>query len=156
KAGARPAALVDWVTAVIPRRSATAPVALSPAQTRAWFLARFEPGDPAYNQPHAYRLEGSVDVAALHASLQAVADRHAVMRTTYAQIDDEPRQIVRERAPIALRRLDLSAVPAAAREQALMDALVAEARRPFDLAAELPVRFTLVTLGEREHAFLGA
>ena len=48
----------DRATAAIPRRSTPGPVARSPAQTRAWFLARFEPGDPAYNQPHAYRLEG--------------------------------------------------------------------------------------------------
>ena len=156
KGGTRPAAAIHGATAAIARRSAPGPVALSHAQTRAWFLARFEPGDPAYNQPHAYRLTGAVDVAALRASLQAVADRHEIMRTTYAQIDDEPRQIIRERARVELQRLDLSAVPEAAREQALRDALAAEARRPFDLEADLPVRFTLITLGERQHAFLGA
>ena len=156
KGGTRPAAANHRATAAIPRRSAPGPVALSHAQTRAWFLARFEPGDPAYNQPHAYRLAGAVDVDALRASLQAVADRHEIMRTTYAQIDDEPRQIVREGARVELQRLDLSAVPEATREQALRDALAAEARRPFDLEADLPVRFTLITLGEGQHAFLGA
>ena len=85
--------------------------------------------------------------------LDAVAP---VGQTTYAQIDDEPRQIVRERARVELQRLDLSAVPEATREQALRDALAAEARRPFDLEADLPVRFTLITLGEGQHAFLGA
>ncbi|MET0851317.1 MAG: amino acid adenylation domain-containing protein, partial [Candidatus Rokuibacteriota bacterium] len=156
KGGTRPAAANHGATAAIARRSAPGPVALSHAQTRAWFLACFEPGDPTYNQPHAYRLTGAVDVDALRASLQAVADRHEIMRTTYAQIDDEPRQIVRERARVELQGLDLSAVPEATREQALKDALAAEARRPFDLEADLPVRFTLITLGERQHAFLGA
>jgi amino acid adenylation domain-containing protein len=156
KGGERPAAVVDRPSAGIPCRSTPAPVVLSPPQTRAWFLARFEPGDPAYNQPHAYRLEGPLDVAALHAGLQMVADRHDVMRTTYAQIGDEPRQIVRERAPVELRRLDLSAVPEGVREQALMDALTAEGRRPFDLETDLPVRFTLITLGAGRHAFLSA
>ena len=156
RGGTRAAAAAAEVTAGRPRRSAPGPLALSAAQTRAWFLARFEPGDPAYNQPHAYRLEGAVDVAALHAGLQAVADRHEIMRTTYAQVGDEPRQIVREGARVEFQRVDLSAVPDEAREQALRDALSAEARRPFDLESDLPVRFTLITLGERQHAFLGA
>ncbi len=52
-AGARPAAEVDGAIATVPRRVLPGPVVLSPAQTRAWFLARLEPGDPAYNQPYA-------------------------------------------------------------------------------------------------------
>ena len=47
KGGRRPTTVADGATVAISRRSAPGPVALSPAQTRAWFLARLEPGDPA-------------------------------------------------------------------------------------------------------------
>jgi hypothetical protein len=53
---------------------------------------------------------------------------------------------------VELQRLTFH-LAGAARQQALTEALVTEARRPFHLETELPVRFTLITLGEREHAF---
>jgi amino acid adenylation domain-containing protein len=143
------------VDAPIAHRPPSGPMALSHAQTRAWFLARLAPGNPAYNQAHAYRLNGPLDVEALESGLRTVIGRHDILRTTYALIDDEPRQIVNADAALDLHRLDLSATAAGACESALLDALAAEARRPFDLERDPPVRFTLVCAGDRQHVLLG-
>jgi len=63
---------------------------LSSAQERLWFLDRLEPGSPLYNMPAAARLAGPLDERALAAALAAVAARHEVLRTAYAERDGRP------------------------------------------------------------------
>ena len=122
---------------------------------RAWFLDQLLPGNPTYNQAHAYRLSGKLDVAALQAGIRTVISRHAILRTTYRLVDDEPRQFVDEDAAPHFQRLDLSATPTEQRESKLLDTLAAETRRPFALESDPPVRFTLVYCSDRQHVLLG-
>ena len=96
------------VHAPIPRRQSHAPVVLAHAQWRAWFLARLDPGSAAYNESRAHRLSGPIDIDALRRSLQALIQRHEILRTTFTVIDDEPRQIVHEDGTLDFQCLDLS------------------------------------------------
>ncbi|HEY4573462.1 MAG TPA: condensation domain-containing protein, partial [Thermoanaerobaculia bacterium] len=59
-----------------------------------------------------------------------------------------------EPAPLPLPLLDLSALPAAAREEEVLRVAIAEARRPYDLARGPLVRSALLRLGDREHVLL--
>ncbi len=108
---------------------------LSYAQERLWFLDQLEPGGSVYNMPLAFTLRGRADGAGLHAALDALTRRQAVLRTRFiAAPEGAPAQIIDPPAA-AFSWVDLSGAPAAAR-QALASSLVAQtANAPFDLAA---------------------
>src|SRR5262245_6354325 len=57
---------------------------LSFAQERLWFLDRLAPRSFAYNVPAAVRLEGTLSIPVLAASLGEIVRRHEVLRTRFA------------------------------------------------------------------------
>ncbi|HYG62068.1 MAG TPA: amino acid adenylation domain-containing protein, partial [Thermoanaerobaculia bacterium] len=127
---------------------------LSFAQQRLWFLERLSPGGVAYNIPLAVRLSGALDAQVLENALLEVARRHEALRTTFAERDDLPVQVITPEPPIFLVVGDLSDLPQAARELEMSRRALAEALRPFDLAAGPLVRALLLRLDEEEHALL--
>ncbi|WP_047197779.1 non-ribosomal peptide synthase/polyketide synthase [Caldimonas brevitalea] len=135
--------------AAIEAADRSAPLPLSPAQQRLWFLAQMEGVSQAYHVSGAVRLRGELKTDALQRALQGVVDRHETLRTRFAVVDGEPVQEVaaQARLPIELRDLrQASDIETSARQ--LVDA---HATRPFDLRQDLPVRVLLLQLGEQEH-----
>ncbi len=122
---------------------------LSFAQQRLWLVDRLEPGSAAYNMAGALRLRGPLDAAALRAGLDALVERHETLRTTFAERDGEPVQVIREPAPVALSMLDLRGVADPLREAERLAG--EEALRPFDLARGPLLRATLLRLAEDDH-----
>ncbi|MFC8935836.1 non-ribosomal peptide synthase/polyketide synthase, partial [Rhodococcus sp. NPDC057135] len=120
-------------------------IPLSPAQTRMWFLNRFDPDSSAYNIPVVLRFAGPLDVEALRASIADVVARHEVLRTVYPEHDGTGYQEVVE-APDALDILDIIAVE----KDSLHDVLAGVLGVSFDLTSEIPVRASLVQLAEFE------
>ena len=94
------------------------------------------------------RLRGPVDRAALRAALRDVIDRHEVLRTVFPQADGGPVQHILTGAEVRLpwQEIDCPAESAAAE-------LTAGAQHVFDLAAEVPLRATLVRCGPEDHRF---
>ncbi|HEU4597503.1 MAG TPA: condensation domain-containing protein [Pyrinomonadaceae bacterium] len=138
----------------IARREPGAPCPLSFAQQRLWFLDQMEPGNSSYNISADLRLTGRLDLRALELSLSEVVRRHEVLRTTFAERDGEPVQIIGPPAPLLLSPIDLGALDEAAREAELFRRATEEARRPFDLATGPLLRATLLRLKEDEHVLL--
>jgi amino acid adenylation domain-containing protein len=101
------------------------------AQQRLWFLERAGLAGGAYDMPVALRLTGRLDRAALERALGEIVRRHEALRTRFREVDGEVFQEVLPPFPVTLTS---EADP-----------------RPFDLAAEPPVRFGLGRLGEAEH-----
>ncbi|HEX7241395.1 MAG TPA: condensation domain-containing protein, partial [Longimicrobiaceae bacterium] len=133
----------------IERVSRAEPLPLSFAQQRLWLVDRLEPGSAAYNMPFALRLRGSLDAAALRASLDALVRRHETLRTTFEERDAGPVQVIHPPAPVPLPAVDLRGLPEPEREA---EALAGEeALRPFDMARGPLVRSTLLRLGEADH-----
>jgi amino acid adenylation domain-containing protein len=130
------------------------PLPASFSQQRLWFIDQLEPGSSAYNMRNAVGLEGSLDAAALAAALSGIVRRHEALRTTFGEEQGEPRQVIAEPAPLPLPLLDLSGLPAAAREEEVRRIATAESRRPYDLARGPLLRCALLRLGERRHALL--
>ncbi|MEV5977185.1 amino acid adenylation domain-containing protein [Streptomyces sp. NPDC052114] len=131
-------------------RAGSAPLPVSPAQHRLWFLDRLGSG-AAYNLPMLVRLRGAVDPDALADALGDVVERHEVLRTVFDEADGAPvRRVlhgVDSRPPF--RHLTLS-------EDEMAAEVEEAARQPFDLRGELPVRGALFSVRERpgEHALL--
>ena len=124
----------------------TAP--LSFAQERIWSLCQFEPDNPAYNITTAYRLTGSLDVAVLEQSLNQIVRRHAVLRTTFATVDEQPVQIIAPALMLRLAVRDLQGIPESEREAQIRQLVIQENRQPFDLAHGPLLRATLLQLAK--------
>ncbi|MFD4636236.1 amino acid adenylation domain-containing protein [Lentzea sp. NPDC058436] len=118
-------------------------VPLSPAQQGLWFLAGVQGQDRAYTIPLTLRLTGRVAVPALAAALRDVVTRHESLRTVFPAVDGQPRQhVLTEFGDVLTARR-------CAPED--LDRLVDEAARaPFDLAADLPLRATLLSTSDTE------
>lgn len=127
---------------------------LSSAQRRLWFLHQWAPELPAGNLTVGWRLGGSLDLGALRYALRAVSGRHEIMRTRFVAEDGCPRLLVVSDFAPALQLVDLSNLnPTAADAEAAVLA-AAEPARPFDLAAEPPLRAVLLRLAEDVHMLL--
>ncbi|HYO62287.1 MAG TPA: condensation domain-containing protein, partial [Pyrinomonadaceae bacterium] len=128
---------------------------LSFSQQGLWFVHQLKPDSPAYNVPVALRLRGALDRVAFERALAEIVRRHEVLRTTFPSVQGEPRQVIHaatDGTPLSF--VDFGGLPEGEREDEARRLLVAEARRPFDLAEGPLLRATLVGLGEAEHLFL--
>ncbi|WP_155764301.1 condensation domain-containing protein, partial [Mycobacterium colombiense] len=124
-------------------------VPLSFAQSRLWFLDRFEGGVATYNMPTAFRINGVLDVEALGAALDDVIARHESLRTIFPDIDGMPLQQVVPAEAGMWRRGDAAVVSLT--EQDLFGELAALAGYRFDLSAEIPIRAQIYAVGPEQH-----
>ncbi len=137
------------------QRPPDAPVPLSFAQRRLWFLEQLEPGTAQYNVAGAIRLRGPLAVPALAAALRAVAVRHEALRAVFRSHEGEPRQdLLPAAAAGALARVDLAGLGESACRGEAVRLARWEAGRPFDLARGPLFRTRLLHLGPREHVLL--
>jgi hypothetical protein len=120
---------------------------LSLAQRRLWFLDRMSPGQPTYNATLTMRLDGHLDVAALHRSLDVVVERHESLRTVGVEVGGRPVGRLLETG------IRWRVVPDAV-EAELPDLLLAEAREPFDLGHDVMLRATVYRLASDRHVLL--
>jgi acyl carrier protein len=127
---------------------------LSFAQQRLWFVEQLEPGGAAYNVPAAFSLRGRLSAPALGQALGEVARRHEALRTTFEAEGGRARQVIHERAGVALPAVDLRGVGEAEREGLVRRLAGEEGRRPFDLERGPLLRARLVRVGEEEHVLL--
>ncbi len=150
-----PAGLAGWLQQAAPARLRLVPrprpewVPLSFAQQRLWFIAQLEGPSAVYNNPVALRLEGELDAGALEAALADVIGRHEVLRTVFPADDGDPRQRVLDLAELGW------ALPVTQAAEEELAGLIAETTSaPFDLTAEVPVRFRLLAAGPGVHVLV--
>ena len=155
-------ALADFAAAIPASPAATLPPvtpapenerhALSFAQQRLWFLARFDGVSEAYHMPFGVRLVGELDRHALLRALDRLVERHESLRTTFRLIDGEPRQVIAaaEESRFALVEHDLTGRA----EGELEEIAALEAREPFDFERGPLIRGRLVRLAADDHTLL--
>ncbi len=139
---------------VITRATRGVPLPLSFAQERMWFLYQLSPGAAAYNIPASVRLHGPLNKAALHWSIDELVRRHEALRTTFAHVDGQPRQIIHHSLDPLWSEEDLRRVPAELREARALELATAEARRPFNLEQGPLLRILLIQLGDEDHVLV--
>ncbi|MFG2916967.1 amino acid adenylation domain-containing protein [Kitasatospora sp. NPDC048298] len=130
----------------------TATHPLTAEQRRLWFLQQLHPDDAGFNMYLNRRWTGPIDPRALRTALARLTARHEILRTRFV-VDGpeaaEPVQLVQPPAEIELVTLRL---PEGATEADFTDACRPYVNAPFDLAAAPPLRATLISAGDREHA----
>ncbi|MEU9077360.1 amino acid adenylation domain-containing protein [Kitasatospora sp. NPDC048538] len=124
------------------------PLPLSYGQQRLWFLYDYESQGTEYNSPLGLRLTGPLDVAALGRAVDALVERHEILRTTFATEDGRGVQVVHDPAPRPLRRTDLGQEGGAEGLDALLRTGLS---RSFDLRGGPLLRPWLIRLGDEEH-----
>jgi amino acid adenylation domain-containing protein len=127
---------------------------LSFSQQRHWILHQLDPNVPVYNMPRAYRLDGPLNLEALHRALEGVVERHHILRTQYRLEADQPAQILPEAWYLELPLVDLSHLTAKAQEAELTSLLQARIEQPFDLSHDLMLRLELFRLDPETHILL--
>ncbi|WP_163998551.1 non-ribosomal peptide synthase/polyketide synthase [Pyxidicoccus caerfyrddinensis] len=131
-----------------------APLPLSFAQQRLWFLEQLEPGTARYNVPVAVRLRGALDTSVLERVFNELLHRHEPLRTTFQLTADTSAQVIARTAGLRLAVVDLTVLPTARREEEARRLTNAEAQRPFDLERGPLLRATLLKLEAQEHVLL--
>jgi mycobactin peptide synthetase MbtE len=107
------------------------------------------------NMSACYRLSGALDAERLQDALAAVAGRHEILRTTHRVGDTGELQPTVRGGPLPRWTVhDLTGLPEQARNLRLEVLAQREFGTPFDLAADAPLRVTLVRTGPGEHALL--
>ncbi|WP_164021363.1 non-ribosomal peptide synthetase [Pyxidicoccus trucidator] len=130
------------------------PLPLSFAQQRLWFFDQLQPGNTSYNLPFAVRLEGQLDAAALGRALQALVQRHEVLRTSFRSEPDGPIQSIAEAGECPFTQVDLSALSPEDREARADQHYAEQSALPFDLEHGPLMRAVLLRMSEREHLLL--
>jgi amino acid adenylation domain-containing protein len=127
---------------------------LSFAQERLWFFDQLRPFNSLYNIPVAVSLKGQLDTSTLERTLNEIIRRHETLRTTFAQSDGAPRQVIAPELKLTLAVVELGLLPAAERETEVHLRATEDAKRPFDLSVGPLLRATLLRLYDDEHVLL--
>jgi len=138
----------------IARRDENVPAPLSFAQELAYRIERAAGGTSPYRVPRALCISGPLDVERLHAALDALVERHHVLRTTFGERDGEPVQNVGPARSLDVRVVSLESTPREERDHELTRVLRAAIDEPFDLARDPMLRATLVRVRDDEHVLL--
>jgi len=99
-------------------------------------------------------LDGQLDIIALQESVAEIIRRHEVLRTTFAEKNGQPIQVVSTDMDFNLEIVDLSEVSATGKTAALEQLAIEEARRAFPLDRNPLFRTCLTRLGESRHVLI--
>ena len=124
---------------------------LSFSQQRVWVLDQLDLAGTAYNLAVAVRLSGMLDVEALRWALSGAVARHEALRTSFANVQGRPVQVIARELAVALPRVDLSGLQGAERAREARRVASSLARVRFDLSQGPLVQAVLVRLGAAEH-----
>ncbi|GGH50431.1 hypothetical protein GCM10008014_15540 [Paenibacillus silvae] len=98
---------------------------MSSSQKRLWFIEELNPST-VYNLPSALDIKGPINLGALERSIQHVIERHEILRTTFAQNEDELVQIIHPTVEMKMSIIEVQ-------EQELDSLLKEEVSKAFDL-----------------------
>ena len=138
----------------IPPRDGDGPAPLSHAQELLWLLSQVFDDGVAYNAPGAFQLSGPLDLELLCRSLEALVERHSILRTTYRLIDGMPMQVVGAAPPVEINLVDLRGRVADDQQAESQRILKDESRYRFDLVHGPVMRPTVIRLGDDEHILM--
>src|SRR5207249_11507958 len=123
-------------------------------QQRLWFLHQLKPQSAAYNIPANMYLNFALDVETLEESLNALIQRHEVLRTTFVAVDGHPMQVIARSLGLPLQLVDLSGLTEFQQKAEAQRLANHEIQQPFDLAAGALIRARLLKQGTEKYILL--
>ncbi|EHS59970.1 non-ribosomal peptide synthase/polyketide synthase [Paenibacillus sp. Aloe-11] len=118
---------------------------LTPMQKGMLFHSLMEPDSSSYFEQATFELRGSFDVDAFFESFQALAQRHAILRTGfYNNIGDLPLQVVFKQRPIPLQHVDLRAATLQEQEAQIKAYTAEDMAKGFSLSEDPLMRVTVL------------
>ncbi|MEO6546899.1 MAG: amino acid adenylation domain-containing protein [Ferruginibacter sp.] len=119
---------------------------LSHAQKRFWILSHFKNGSEAYNVSNAFIIEGSLNKFAFKQAVDAVIERHEILRTVFIEVEGEPIQkiLTSKALQFAIEEINLQDIDDP--EVAIRNRLEEAARNAFDLSRGPLLRATIFQL----------
>lgn len=126
----------------------------SVTQERLWVIDQLFPRNPAQTLARGLRLAGLVDRGALQAALDAVMQRHEILRTEFRVVDGAPVQVVLPHARVALNAVALQHLAPHERNAQLFRLAQQETQNPFDLSSGPLLRAVLFPLTDTEYVLL--
>ncbi|MBD2298139.1 non-ribosomal peptide synthetase [Nostoc sp. FACHB-190] len=127
---------------------------LSFAQQGLWFIHQLNLDSPTYNIPLVIHLQGCVNLTALKESLNAIIQRHEVLRTSFTEIDGQPSQVINQTVFATLTIEDLLSLPESQRHTAAQSLATEFAQQPFDFSAPSLLCVKLVQLNDKDYQLL--
>lgn len=127
---------------------------VSSSQFRLWVLNQLDPGHPVYNLHLAFRFRGPLNRQLLNKAINAIVERHEVLRTTFDFIGGEPVQVIHAFHPIHLTFIDLSGLASEDQESESLCVAFEEAKKSFDLRQGPLFRPVLIRLNDEKHVVL--
>jgi len=124
------------------------------SQQRYWLLEQLCPGNTALNIPLAVQLSGRLDISVLERALNAILQRHEILRTSFALVDGTPKQVIKAEVELKLGVIDLGDVPVEKRQLRVEQEMIAEAVRPLSLTQAPIFRTTLLQLTPDENVLM--
>ncbi|MFJ4851795.1 condensation domain-containing protein, partial [Streptomyces sp. NPDC088733] len=129
---------------------------MSPLQEGFLFHALYDEGtvDPYITQS-AMRIEGPLRAQDMRRAAQALAQRHAVLRTAFLQRrSGQTVQVVARDIDVPWHETDLSTLDDTHQQQELRRLLAEDQTRRFDMASAPLLRFTLIRLAADHHILM--
>lgn len=141
---------------VSPPAAATSEVLAFPAsvaQQMFWYLELLQGSVTAFNVPLRYLITGPLDIRLFERALNAVIERHEVLRTCFGEENGELLQIVQPEMVIQLPVIDISHFPADRLDDEVDRLGSIEAHRSFALARVPLLRVEMLRLAPERHIF---
>lgn len=128
--------------------------ALSIAQERLWVLEQLHSGTAAQNVARGLRCRERIDQHVLEVALNAIQQRHEILRTVARAVDGVPLQFVQPVPAVTWDIVDLRHLPQTEREAQFLSLAERTAADPFDLTRGPLFRATVFQLSESGTALL--
>ncbi|MCP4146889.1 MAG: hypothetical protein GY757_03980, partial [bacterium] len=127
---------------------------LSHSQLRLWIVGHLEKGTEVYNMPGRHFIEGTLDLAALKRAFRTLLQRHESLRTTFIQVDEQPRQKIHKEMEPDIKIIDISDKNEEEKNALSRRYSEEEALAPFNLEKGPLVRLKILKLSEQKYLAL--
>jgi acetyltransferase-like isoleucine patch superfamily enzyme/acyl carrier protein len=121
---------------------------------KSWIEDSWHSENVVYNYPVALRLTGPLDHEILRQSLDDVQRRHHVLRSVLRIMNSRLVQIIVPSVPLDLPVVDLTGRGESERDARLLQLMLEEVQRPFELTSQALFKATLIRLSPIDHVLL--